>query len=215
LKTLYENALIFPDVVGLVIGTRPDTVDDPTLDYLTELAQRTFVQVEYGIESCYDRTLKRINRGHDFATAEAMILKSAGRGFRVGAHMIFGLPGETPDEMLKEAEILSNLPIDSIKFHQLQIVKGTQMEKDFLSHPDDFFEFSLEDYIDFVIRFIERLNPKIVVERFAGEVPPPFLHHSSWDLIRYDEVLRLIEGELDRRDTWQGRLFENNRIIEQ
>jgi radical SAM protein (TIGR01212 family) len=205
LKLLYEDALTYPGVAGIVIGTRPDCVDLEKLDYLEKLAKTTFVQVEYGIESCYDQTLIRINRGHDFATAERVIRMTANRGIRIGTHMIFGLPGESEDQMLKEADILSSLPIDSIKFHQLQIVKGTRMEKDFQQNPDDFHPFTLEAYIDFVIRFVERLNPKIVIERFSGEVPPPFLHHSAWESIRYDAVLRLIEAEMERRDTWQGK----------
>lgn len=207
LKELYEEALSFPDVVGLVIGTRPDCMDEEKLDYLTQLARSYFIQIEYGIESCYDHTLRRINRGHDFATAQQTIQNTAGRGIRIGTHLIFGLPGESEDEMLHEADLLSVLPINSIKFHQLQIVKGTKMEADYLANPDDFHPFSLENYIDFVIRFAERLNPEIVIERFSGEVPPPFLHHSEWQLIRYDAVLRLIEAEMERRDSWQGKLF--------
>ena len=202
---LYETALKYPDVIGLVIGTRPDCVDDEILNYLGNLSKKVYVQIEYGIESCYDHTLLRINRGHDFAEARKAIEETHRRGIRTGAHLIFGLPSETREDMLKEADILSTLPIDSVKFHQLQIVKGTNMEKEFLSSPDEFHSFSLEEYIDFIICFIEKLNPAIVIERFSGEVPPPYLHHSEWELIRYDSVLRLIEAELERRDTWQGK----------
>jgi uncharacterized protein len=207
LKTLYEEALGYPDVIGLVIGTRPDCMDDEKLDYLQELSEKTYLQVEYGIESCYDETLQRINRGHDFGTSEKMIRKTHERGIRTGAHMIFGLPGESVEMMLKEANILSVLPIDSIKFHQLQIVKGTKMEKEFIEHPDDFHNFTLDGYIDFIIQFLELLNPAIVIERFSGEVPPRLLNHTSWGLIRYDAVLRLIEAELERRDAWQGKYY--------
>ena len=186
----------------------PDCVNEEMLDYLEQLAKRIYVQVEYGIESCYDHTLERINRGHDFNEAKLAIGETSLRGIRTGAHLIFGLPGETREDMLKEADILSYLPIDSIKFHQLQIVKRTKIEQEFISSPDDFHSFSLEEYIDFIIEFIEKLNPSIVIERFSGEVPPPFLHHSGWALIRYDAVLRLIEAELERRDSWQGKQFE-------
>ena len=210
LKKLYEDALTYPDVAGLVIGTRPDCMDEEKFDYLQELSQKTFLQIEYGIESCYDDTLRRINRGHDFETSERVIRKTSDRGIRTGVHMIFGLPGETIERMLKETIILSGLPIDSIKFHQLQIVKGTKMEKEFVEHPDDFHHFTLEGYIDFIIQFIEQINPEIVIERFSGEVPPPLLHHTNWALIRYDAVLRLIEAELKRRDTWQGKRFSVN-----
>jgi radical SAM protein (TIGR01212 family) len=207
LKTLYKEALGYPDVIGLVIGTRPDCVDDEKLDYLQELSKKTYLQIEYGIESCHDETLRRINRGHDFETSEKMIRKTYERGIRTGVHLIFGLPGESTEMMLKEATILSGLPIDSIKFHQLQIVNGTRMEEEFIEHPDNFHNFSLDGYIDFIIQFIERLNPGIVIERFSGEVPPRLLNHSSWGLIRYDAVLRLIEKELEQRDTFQGRLY--------
>jgi uncharacterized protein len=207
LKQLYEEALSFPGVAGIVIGTRPDCMDEEKLEYLHELSERTYLQVEYGIESCYDETLLRINRGHDYKTSERMIHETCERGIRTGIHMIFGLPGESMDEMLKEADLLSVLPIHSIKFHQLQIVKGTRMEKEFIDHPDDFHSFTLDGYIDFIIRFIEKLNPEVVIERFSGEVPPPLLHHSMWGLIRYDAVLRLIEAELERRNTFQGKYF--------
>jgi uncharacterized protein len=207
LKMLFEEALGYPDVIGLVIGTRPDCMDDEKLDYLQELSEKTYLQIEYGIESCYDETLQRINRGHDFGTSEKMIRKTHERGVRTGAHMIFGLPGESMEMMLKEADILSGLPVDSIKFHQLQIVKGTRMEKEFIEHPGDFHNFTLDGYIDFIIQFIEKLNPAIVIERFSGEVPPRLLNHTSWGLIRYDEVLRLIERELEKRETFQGKYY--------
>lgn len=207
LKVLYEHALCFPDVAGLVIGTRPDCMDDEKLEYIHQLSRKWYIQVEYGIESCYDQTLLRINRGHDFETSRRIVKMTSDTGIRTGVHMIFGLPGETKEMMLQEAEILSGMPIHGIKFHQLQIVKGTKMEQEFIEHPEDFLQFSLDGYIEFIVDFLERLNPEIVVERFSGEVPPPLLHYTSWDLIRYDEVLRKIEAELERQDTWQGRLY--------
>ena len=207
LRRLFESALNYPDVEGLVIGTRPDCMNDDIFDYLQELSKRTFIQVEYGVESCYDKTLFRINRGHDFKTSEATIRETHERGIRTGVHMIFGLPGESIEEMLDEADILSSLPINSIKFHQLQIVKDTLMEKEFCDNPGEFVIFALEEYIDFIIRFIERLSSSILIERFSGEVPPKYLHHTNWSLIRYDVVLRLIEAELERRNTWQGKHF--------
>jgi radical SAM protein (TIGR01212 family) len=207
MKRLYAEALSYPDVTGLVIGTRPDCVDDEKLEYLAELSQRYFIQVEYGVESCYDHTLKRINRGHDFALSREVIEKSHRLGIRTGAHFIFGLPGESLDEMNDEAAIISTLPVDTIKFHQLQIVKGTRMEREFTANPGDFHPFNLESYIRFIVSFIEHLNPAVVIERFSGEVPPRLLLESTWGLIRYDAVLRLIEKELERQQTWQGRLF--------
>ncbi|HNW73612.1 MAG TPA: TIGR01212 family radical SAM protein [Bacteroidales bacterium] len=206
LKKLYQEALGYPGVKGIVIGTRPDCVDDALLEYLHELSELHYIQIEYGIESCYDETLQRINRGHSFAVGEKMIRKTADLGIKTGAHFIFGLPGETRDMMMHCASIISELPLDSVKFHQLQIVKGTLMEQEFSDHPENFVQFSLPEYMTFMADFLEQLHPSVVIERFSGEVPPRFLHHSSWGLIRYDEVLRLIEAELERRDTWQGKM---------
>jgi uncharacterized protein len=207
LKRLYEEALAYPAVAGLVIGTRPDCMDEEKLKYLQELSKRTYVQIEYGIESCFDSTLERINRGHDFSLSREVLQKTRAYGIRTGAHFIFGLPGERMDEMMKTAGIISGLPIDSIKFHQLQIVKGTKMEKEFMMKPGDFHLFSLDDYIQFIVAFTERLNPSIVIERFSGEVPPRLLHQSNWELIRYDAILRLIEKEMEKQDTWQGKYY--------
>ena len=207
LKELYENSLEYPGVAGLVIGTRPDCIDETKLAYLQKLSRRFYIQVEYGVESCYDATLARINRGHDFALSEKIIRQTHALGIKTGAHFIFGLPGETLEQMLSAADRISALPIDTIKFHQLQIVKGTVMETEFNEHPGDFFRFSLEGYIEFIVRFIERLNPEIVIERFSGELPPRFMESSHWGLIRYDAVLRLIEKELERQDTWQGKYY--------
>lgn len=207
LKSLYEEALSYPGVLGLVIGTRPDCVDDEKLEYLAELSRKYYIILEYGIESCYNRTLERINRQHTFEESVEAIEKTAALGIKTGAHLIFGLPGESPEEMLEEAALLSRLPLNNIKFHQLQIIRNTAMSLEYLINPDQFRFFTLDEYIDFIIRFIECLDPDIVIERFSGEVPPQMLDHTAWDQIRYDAVLRRIEMELELRDTWQGRLF--------
>jgi len=207
LKLLYNEALAFPGVVGLVIGTRPDCIDDEKLQYFGELAKTHYVIIEYGIESCYNKTLERINRGHTFEESEAAILKTAAYGIHTGAHLIFGLQGETEEEMLAEAKIVSDLPLDTIKFHQLQIIKGTVMSQDFLANPTQFNLFTLEKYIDFIVRFTERLNPKFVIERFTGEAPPRFQAGPTWGSLRSDQVQILIEKEMEKRDTWQGKLF--------
>ena len=207
LKELYEEALSCQDVIGLVIGTRPDCMDDEKLDYLQQLSTKAYIQVEYGVESCYDKTLLRINRGHLFQESREMMKRTREKGIRTGAHFIFGLPGESLDEMLGSVAIVSGLPIDTIKFHQLQIVRGTVMEQEYISSPEVFHHFTLEGYIAFIIEFVERLNPEIVIERFCGEVPPRLLHKSEWASIRYDNILRLIEKEMDRRDTWQGKYY--------
>jgi radical SAM protein (TIGR01212 family) len=209
LRKMYGEALAHPQVAGLVVGTRPDCVDDEKLDYLAEVAKEKYVSVEYGVESCYDKTLLRINRAHDFACAKSAIEATARRGVHVGAHIIFGLPGESKEEMLREAEILSQLPLHSIKFHQLQVIKNTAMAREFAECPHDFVRFTVSEYVDFFIDFLEKFNPNIVVERFAGEVPPRFLAHSDWQHIRNEQLLPLLDKRLEERDTWQGRRFGN------
>ena len=218
LKALYEEALSHPDVVGLVIGTRPDCVDEEKLDYLAQLAssvtpgkadelpRHPVIIVEYGIESCYDSTLQRINRGHDFETARRAIEMTAARGIDVGAHFILGLPGESRQMMLDACELINALPIRSAKFHQLQIVKGTKMEKEYAGHPEDFERFMLDEYLDFFVDMLERLRPDLYIERFVGEVPPRFVNETPWGLIRNVELLRLLDKRLEERQTWQGRL---------
>ena len=224
LSELYEEALGHPDVVGIVIGTRPDCVDEEKLDYLADLSQgrvltgwsRTvasevrvapIVIVEYGVESCYDQTLLRINRGHDFEAARRAITMTAERGLDVGAHFILGLPGESVQMMLDSCALINSLPLRSVKFHQLQIVKGTGMEKEYAERPEDFVRFSLEEYLDFFVDMLERLRPDLFIERFVGEVPPRFVNETPWGLIRNVELLRLLEQRLDSRVTWQGRLL--------
>ena len=206
LKSLYGEALSHPDVAGIVIGTRPDCVDEKKLDYLASLAEKHIVIVEYGIESCYDKTLRRINRGHDFATAERAVRMTAERGLKQGAHFIFGLPGDSREEMVASAGIINSLPLHSVKFHQLQIVKGTAMEKEFAAHPEDFVTFGLEEYLDFMIDILERLRPDLYIERIAGEVPPRFVNSTPWGLIRNVEILRLLEKRLEERNAFQGRI---------
>lgn len=210
LKELYAEALSHPQVVGIVIGTRPDCVDEEKLNYLKELAKDHVVIVEYGIESCYDQTLQRINRGHDFETARRAVEMTAARGIDVGVHFILGLPGETRQMMLESCEKINRLPIRSIKFHQLQIVKGTKMEKEYAEKPEDFERFSLDEYLDFFVDMLERLRPDLSIERFVGEVPPRFVNETPWGLIRNVEILRLLDKRLEERDTWQGRLMHSN-----
>ena len=205
LKEIYQPAIDNPLVKGIVIGTRPDCMDDAKLDYFAELNRQLFVSIEYGIESCNDETLRHINRGHTFGQAADMIARTAARGIHTGGHLIFGLPGETPEQWLKEELLLNELPLSSIKFHQLQIIKGTAIEEEYISHPERFFPFTMESYIDFIVSYTERLNPCFIIERFAGEVPPRFLSVNNWGTIRYDVVLQRIEKKLQESDTWQGK----------
>lgn len=281
LRRAYEEVLSHPEVVGIVIGTRPDCVDEEKLDYLSGLAggrvlkgwRRTFggsgidggwanersadsgsgangwlanersadsgsgangwraddrstnngsadgglpegktidapiVVVEYGIESCYDATLRRINRGHDFECARRAVEMTAERGLDTGAHFILGLPGETREMLLDQCDAISSLPLRSVKFHQLQIVKGTAMEKEYAADPSAFYRPGLDEYLDFVIDILERLRPDLYIERVAGEVPPRFVNDTPWGLVRNFEILRMLDRRMEERGARQGRLF--------
>jgi hypothetical protein len=208
LKEIYDEALQHPDIIGLVIGTRTDCMDDEKLQYFASLSQKYYVIIEYGLETTNNTTLAAINRGHNFEQAETMIRKTASYGIKTGIHLIFGLPGESREEMLSRAEVVSGLPLSTIKFHQLQIVMDTVMARQFKDNPDFFTLFSLDEYVEFIVAFIERLNPDFVIERFTGEVPPRFLLSQPWGSLRADQVAVMIEAELEKRDTWQGRLFK-------
>ena len=290
LQRAYEEVLSHPEVVGIVIGTRPDCVDEEKLDYLSGLAggrvlkgwRRTFggsgidggwanersadsgsgangwraddrstndrstnsistnsrstnggsiddrstnngsangglpegktidapiVVVEYGIESCYDATLRRINRGHDFECARRAVEMTAERGLDTGAHFILGLPGETREMLLDQCDAISSLPLRSVKFHQLQIVKGTAMEKEYAADPSAFYRPGLDEYLNFVIDILERLRPDLYIERVAGEVPPRFVNDTPWGLVRNFEILRMLDRRMEERGARQGRLF--------
>lgn len=208
LKTLYSEALSFPGVRGLVIGTRPDCLDEPILDYLAELAQQYFISVEIGIESCYDSTLAWMRRGHGFEQAVRALEQCKIRSLTTGAHFILGLPGETEEMMLESATIVSKLPLTFIKLHQLQVLENTDLADMYRSDPHDFRLFGLNEYIGFVIRYIERLNPAFVIERFTAETPPRYLITPNWGLLRTDQILAMIEQRLSELDTWQGKYFK-------
>lgn len=207
LKTVFEQAFQLPQVAGVVIGTRPDCVDDGKLDYFAELAREHYVAIEYGIESCYDETLQAVRRGHDFATACRAVEATAARGIHVGGHFILGLPGETRGMMLQQHAVINSLPLDTVKFHQLQIFRDTPLCAEYQAHPERFSFFGLEEYLDFFIDLLERLRPSLVIERFAGEAPPRFQAGPTWGLVRNEQLLSMLERRLAERDTFQGRLF--------
>ena len=207
LRKLYTEALSVPGIIGLVIGTRPDCVDTEKLDFFQELAEKYYVTIEYGIESCYNASLKRINRGHTFEQSVFAIEETAKRGIKTGTHIIFGLPGETHSQMLDEVNLINQLPLHSIKFHQLQIIKDTHMAMEYAQRPEDFQLFGMEEYIEFFITFLERLNPAFVVERYTSEVPPRFLAGPGWGLVRTFTLLQMLEKRLEELDTWQGKMY--------
>ena len=217
LRKVYGEALAHPQVVGLVIGTRPDCIDSAKLDLLEELREtpmpekdslfRTpIIQVEYGIESCYDATLEHVGRGHGFDCARRAVETTAARGFDVGAHFILGLPGETRQMLLDQCALINALPLRSVKFHQLQLVRGTRIEAEAREHPERFLDWTLDEYLDLVVDILERLRPDLYIERVAGEVPPRFVGKAKWGLIRNFQILHLLDERLEARDTRQGTL---------
>lgn len=193
LKELYEEALKVEDVVGIVIGTRPDCVSSELLDYLEELNKRTFLIVEYGIESCNDDTLRFINRGHDFACTRKAVEETAKRGIYVGGHVIMGLPGEDAAESLRQAPIISSLPLTMLKIHQMQIIKGTRLAKIYKERP--FHLYTIEEYIDLITQYIGLLRSDLVLERFVTQSPPEMLIAPKWGLKNY-EFTNLLNNRL-------------------
>ena len=210
LKAIYEEALSYPNVVGLVIGTRPDCVSEELLDYFAELARKYYIMIEYGIESTNDQTLQFINRGHDYACAVNAIQQTSNRNIRVGAHIILGLPGEDRETILTHADNLSKLPITSLKIHQLQLVRGTKMAEQYSLHPEWFHIYSANEYIDLAIDFLERLNPCIAIERFVSQSPKELLIAPEWGLKNFEFTAKL-EKQLIARNARQGRLFRGER----
>ncbi len=206
LKAIYEEALSHPKVVGIVVGTRPDCVNDEILDYFAELSRRCYVMVEYGIESTDDRTLEFINRRHDYACAEAAIRKTAARGIRTGAHLILGLPHESRETVLSHATKISKLPLTAIKLHQLQLVKNTKMARQYAENPEWFKLYTADEYIDLIIDFIELLNPRIAVERMISQSPPGFVIAPDWGLKNFEFIVK-VEKRLAQRNARQGRLY--------
>lgn len=206
LDAVYSEALQHPKIEGLVIGTRPDCVNDKILDLIEEKSRKTFTTIEYGIESTLDKTLIQINRHHTFEETIEAVQKTKARSIHTGGHLILGLPGESREEMLSHARRVSDLRIDTLKLHQLQIVKHTTFAKEFKKDPEAFQLFSMEEYIDFVVDFLELLSPDIIVERFVNQSPADMLIAPKWGLKNFELVVK-VEKRLKERDSWQGRLY--------
>ncbi|WP_321516540.1 TIGR01212 family radical SAM protein [Marinifilum fragile] len=207
IKELYEEALAHEKVVGLVIGTRPDCVSNEVLDYLEDLAKHNYIAIEYGVESANDEALLAINRGHTYIEAERTIQRTANRGIHIGVHLVNGLPHDSKEDMLNHAIELSKLPIETLKLHQLQILRNTQMAKEYEQNPEPFYMFELDEYLDFIVNVIERINPDVMLERFTNQAPPGWLIAPKWGLKNYQFVNKL-NNLLKERNTWQGKLFE-------
>lgn len=206
LKQRYEEALAVPDVVGLVIGTRPDCMPSSLLDYLEELNHRTFLMVEYGIESTDDNVLRNINRGHTYEQAVQSVVATSQRGIRVGAHVIVGLPGEDYDALMLQARTVSSLPLTTLKMHQLQLIKGTRMAQQYAQSPQDFCLYEVDEYIELIIDYMEQLRPDIVLDRFVSQSPVEWLIAPHWGIKNHVFVDKL-KKRMRQRNTYQGRLF--------
>ena len=208
LRKMYEEALSHPDVIGLVIATRPDSIKDEVLDYLEELAAKDyFIKLEFGLESTKNETLIEINRCQTHEEAIDAFKRADGRGLHLGGHLILGLPGETKEDMLNHARKVSQLPMNTLKIHHLQIVKHTMMAVQFKKNPEMFTFRELDEYIELVVDFLEILNPEIIVERFFSESPDRMLIYPKYGLKNF-EVKHLVEKRLEEREAVQGRLFE-------
>ncbi len=206
LKAIYDAALKHPDISGIVVGTRPDCLPNETLDYLAELSRDTLVELEIGIESCNDAVLRECLRGHDFACTEDAIRRAAQRGLFITGHLLIGLPLETRESLITGAQALAGLPLDALKFHQLQIIRGTRLANQYRSAPASISLLSPEDYLDTVIDMLEHLPPTVKIQRLGSEVPPNLRVSPDWGM-RLERFPALLEARLLQRETWQSRRF--------
>ena len=207
LRALYGEALAHPDVAGIVVGTRPDCMDGATLDLLCDIARDRYVAVEYGIESTSDRTLRAVNRGHDFDCARRAVERTAARGLPVGAHFILGFPGETDEQLVGQTERINALPLTTVKFHQLQVFRGTPMAAEYDADPARFRFWEIGEYLDLIVEILRRLRPDLVVERFASEAPPRYHYGRNWGLVRNEQLWAMLEKRLEERNAYQGEIF--------
>ncbi len=208
LRTMYLEALDHPKIMGLIVGTRPDCINPAILDMLKEISANKHVTIELGLESTLDKTLQIINRCHTWNDSLQAITWCNQRGIKVGAHLILGLPGETHEMMLAHAKLISELPIHSLKLHQLQVIKNTQLAAFYKSDPNYVRLFDADEYIQLVIEFLEYLNPKIVIERFVSVSPIEKLIAPKWNQLKNFEIVAKVEKAMEAKNTWQGRLYE-------
>ena len=191
LMSLYNEALAYDEVVGLIIGTRPDCMPDALLNCLADLNKSKPIIIEYGAESSHDSTLTTVNRCHNWETTVDAVMRTHNAGLAIGLHFILGLPGETKEMMMQTVDRASRLPIDCVKFHQLQIVKGTRLAADFLSGKTEIRLFDVDEYIELCAEIISRLRPDIAIERFVSQSPDNLLIAPRWGLKNYEFTHRL------------------------
>ena len=207
LQDVYSQALENPLVAGIVVGTRPDCIDEQKLDYFASLARTHYVALEYGIESTDDAVLASINRGHDYATAVRAVEMTAERGIHCGAHFILGLPGQSDEDLIAQTDKINALPLTTVKFHQLQVFRGTTMAEQYDNNPEQFRFWTVDEYIELFSEILSRLRPDIVVERFASEAPPRYHYGRNWGLVRNETLWTMLEKRLLEKNIYQGKNF--------
>lgn len=205
LKSMYEEALDTNGIVGLVIGTRPDCINTEILNYLENLSRNTFIIIEYGIESANDNTLKNINRGHTFECSKKAIEETASRGIIVSGHVILGLPGEDEDECIRQASLISQTKLNIIKIHQLQIIRGTKLENEYINNK--IHVYNVEEYIRLLAKYIQHLRKDIIIDRFTSQSPKNLLIAPDWGLKNY-EFTNMFVNYLRKNNFYQGQLFK-------
>ncbi len=208
LKKLYEAALSLPNIIGLVIGTRPDCISEEIIDYLSFLSKKYFISLEFGVESTLNKTLLQVNRCHTYEDTIMAYEQCKNKGFSLGAHLILGLPGESREELLNHATTISKLPIDTLKLHHLQIVKHSIMAAQYKRNQDHFNLFTSESYIDFITEFVGLLRPNIIIERFISEAPLDLLIAPKWNGLKNFEIVAKIDKKLLEKDIWQGKFYK-------
>ncbi|MCA9245888.1 MAG: TIGR01212 family radical SAM protein [Planctomycetales bacterium] len=209
LRPLFEQALSHPKVTGLAIGTRPDCVPEPVLALIEELAESAYVSVEYGMQTMHNASLEWMNRGHDHASFVDAVQRSRGRGFEVCAHVMLGLPGETHDMMLATARELARLQVDSVKLHNLYVVKNTPLADEYAAGQIELLD--RDAYVRAVVEFLELLPPRMIVERISGEAPPDYFVAPAWCLDK-PALREAVQAEMERRDTWQGKYWRGEAL---
>jgi len=208
-KHLYNEAIGHPQVMGLVIGTRPDCISNDLIDFLSELSNQYYISLEFGVESTLDKTLKIVNRCHTFKETVAAYELSKNKGLHLGAHMIIGLPGESKEDILNHAKEISKLPINSLKLHHLQVVKHTMMATQLKEDPAMFSFFTIEEYVDLITDFVALLRPDIIIERFSSQSPAHLLIAPKWNGLKNFEIVAKIDKKLVEKNLWQGKLYAN------
>ncbi|MDR2011062.1 MAG: TIGR01212 family radical SAM protein [Bacteroidales bacterium] len=209
LKKLYYEALSVDGVEGLVIATRPDCINKEILSLLSKIADNKYVSIEFGAESTNDETLKFINRGHTYQQTINAVELTKSFGINCGLHLILGLPGENEDDFYRHAENISKLPLNTLKVHQMQVLKNTRLAKIYYSQPDLFIDLSLENYIRIIINFLELLNPRIIIDRFTSESPKDMLIYPNWGGKKNFEVAHLVNSEMKKINSYQGKKYKN------